>query len=117
VADEVERGQPERVGEGDRVGGHRLDGVGHGRAGRRDAGVIEQDDLAVAGEGVAQGRVVVIQGAHEVLEQHQRRTFRHPGTAVCEADPPRSAYWVGAVSCVNEVMTPASLRDGHQGYR
>ena len=49
------------------------------------AGVVEQDDLAVAGERVTHSRVVVIQGAHEVLEEHQRRSFGDPETAVREA--------------------------------
>ena len=34
--------------------------------------------LRTAGEGIAQSWVVVIQGAHEVLEEHQRKTFGHP---------------------------------------
>ena len=46
---------------------------------------VEQDDLAVAGEGSAQGRGVVIHGAHEVLAEHRRRTSGDPGTAVAEA--------------------------------
>jgi hypothetical protein len=87
VPDHVDRVQAERVDEADRVAGHRLDGVGHSPAGGRHPGVVEQDDLAVAGEGVAQGRVVVIQGAHEVLEKHQRRTTGHPETAVGETYP------------------------------
>jgi hypothetical protein len=71
-----------------------IDGVGHGPAGGSHPGIVEQDDLAVAGERVADGWVVVIQGAHEVLEEHQRKTFGHPGTAV-RRDPEtavREAY-------------------------
>ena len=41
----------------------------------------------VGGEGVAQGRVMVIHGAHEVLEEHQRKTSGDPETAVREAYP------------------------------
>ena len=85
MRDDVDRGQSERIGEGDRVAGHGLDGVGHGAGGGRYAGVVEQDDLAVAREVVAQGRVVVIHGAHEVLEEHQRRTAGGPEAAVAEA--------------------------------
>jgi len=48
---------------------------------------VEQDDLPVAGEDVAYSRVVIIQGAHEVLEEHQRKTSGPPETAVGEADP------------------------------
>ena len=94
MPDEVDRVQSERVGEADRVAGHGLDSAGHGPAGGSHAGVVEQDDLAVDSEGVAQSRVVVIQGAHEVLEEHQRKTFGHPETAV-RGDPEtavREAY-------------------------
>ena len=47
----------------------------------------KMQELIVGGEGITQSRVVVIQGAHEVLEEHQRRTFGHPETAVGEAYP------------------------------
>src|SRR6202044_145670 len=87
VAGDVDRVQPERVDEADRVAGHRLYGVRHGPAGGSHAGVVEQDDLAVGGEGVAEGRVVVIQGAHEVLEKHQRGTSGNTETTVREACP------------------------------
>src|SRR5579859_4661587 len=73
------------VDEADRVAGHGLDGVGHGPAGGPHAGVVEQDDLAVDGEGVAQRGIVIVQGAHEVLEEHQRRTFGPPEPAVRES--------------------------------
>jgi hypothetical protein len=87
VPDDIDRGQPERIDEGDRVVGHRFDGAGHGPAGGSHPRVVEQDDLAVGGEGVAQSWVVVIQGAHEVLEEHQRRPSGRPETAVCETYP------------------------------
>ena len=38
------------------------------------------------------GWIVVVQGAHEVLEEHQRKTSGDPETAVREAYPPASTY-------------------------
>jgi transposase len=47
-------------------------GVGDEAAGGGDAGIVEQDDFAVCGEPVTDGRVVVVEVADEVLEEHAR---------------------------------------------
>jgi hypothetical protein len=60
---------------------------GTGPAGGRYAGVIEQDDLAVGGEGAADSGVVVVQVAHEMVEEHQRSVPRVAETAVGEPYP------------------------------
>jgi hypothetical protein len=111
VPDYVDRGQPERVDEGDRVAGHRLDGAGHGSAGGSHPRVVEQDNLAVGGEGIAQSWVVVIQGAHEVLEEHQRKTFGHPEAAVGEAYP-ASLNVLGKGHVLGELSHDASVPAG-----
>jgi hypothetical protein len=85
VRDDVDRGQAKRVDEADRVASHGLDGVGYGPAGGPDAGVVEQDDVAIDSEGIAQIGIVVVQGAHEVLEEHQRRTLGPTEPAVRES--------------------------------
>ncbi len=87
MRDDIDRGQPECVDEADRVAGHGLDGVGDGPAGGGYTGVVEQNDLTVAGEGVAQSGVVIVQGAHEMLEEQQWSASGEPETTVGEACP------------------------------
>jgi hypothetical protein len=57
------------------------------QAAHRVADNVDRGEPERVGEGVAQGRVVVIQGAHEVLDEHQRRTPGDPEAAVGEACP------------------------------
>ena len=86
VGEQVGLPKAECVDEADRVAGHRLDAVRDQPAGRRHAGVVEQDDLTVGGETVGDGRVMVIERAHKVLEEHQRPAAGHAEPAVREPD-------------------------------
>jgi hypothetical protein len=80
-------------------------------AGGSHPGVVEQDDLAIGGEGVAQGWVVVIQGPHEVLEKQHRRASGDPETAVGEAYP-ATLYELGGDGIVRELSHDASFPTG-----
>ena len=82
VAEQVRGLQAQGVDERRGVGGHLLDGVRDDAAGGGDSGVVEQDDLAVGGEPVADRRVVVVEVADEVLEEHDRGAA---GVRVAEA--------------------------------
>ena len=62
-------------------------------------------------EGVAQGRVVVIHGAHEVLVEHQRRTAGPPETAVGETYPAALGV-LGGRSVMRERSHDASVPPG-----
>jgi hypothetical protein len=53
------------------------------------AGVVGEDHFAARGERVGDGRVVVVEVAHEVLEQHDRRADRFAETPVGELNPVR----------------------------
>jgi hypothetical protein len=86
VPEQVGIGEAQGVDEADRVLGHGLDAVRDQAARRGDAGVVEQDDLAVGGQRVGQGGVVVIQRPHEMLEEHQRGPAWPAEPAVTEAD-------------------------------
>jgi hypothetical protein len=88
VPDQVDGRQVQRVDERGGVRGHPLDRVRDDAAAGGDAGVVEQDDLAVGGEGVADGRVVVVEVSDEVLEEHERDApaLRVAEAAVGEAD-------------------------------
>jgi hypothetical protein len=70
VADQVNCAQAEDGDEPSGISSHRVDGAGGGAAARPDACIVEQHDLAPAGEGVADRRVEVLQVAHEVLDEN-----------------------------------------------
>jgi hypothetical protein len=71
------------------VAGGLLDCVGGGAGGGGDTGVVEQDDLAINGERVGQHRVVVVEVAHEVLNEDQGNTAGGTEAAIGEADAVR----------------------------
>ena len=52
-----------------------------------DTGVVGEDHLVAHSESVSDRRVVVVEVAHEMLEQHDRRTDRVAEAPVGEADP------------------------------
>ena len=54
--------------------------------GGTDAGVVDQDDLALRSERIGQRRIPVVQVAAEVLEHHERQLGRAPEAAVGELD-------------------------------
>jgi hypothetical protein len=65
------------------------DGVRRGAGGRSDPGIVEEDNLAAAGEPIGERRVVVVEVAHEVLEKDQRDTAPGTEAAVRETDTVR----------------------------
>jgi hypothetical protein len=75
-------GEAERLQERQCVPGHTGDGVGDlaGRAAYPRA--LEQDDLTTLGDGIGHCRIPVVQGAGEVLQQHQRRRRARSEAAV-----------------------------------
>ena len=71
-AEQIDALELHRLEEGDRVVGHRLDGVRR-RAGRgADADVVEGDHASLGGELVDQRGVPVVEVAAEVLQQDER---------------------------------------------
>jgi hypothetical protein len=84
VAEDVDAGQAETVDEAGSVGCHVGDGAGSGAGAAADACVVEQDDLAPRCQRVADGRVEVVEIAHEVLDEDQRGAGRGPEAAVGE---------------------------------
>jgi len=74
---------------------------------------VEQDDLAVGGERVGQGGVMVIPGPHEVLEDQRLRPGT-PNRRYAKRIPPASTNWVGAVyGCTAPIVSP----EGSAGRR
>ena len=59
--------------------------VGHLSGRASQAGALEQDDLAAPGERVGDGRVPVVQGPGEVLQEDERRAgaSSEPAVGVC----------------------------------
>ena len=86
-AEEIDVFEAESVDERGGVARHSGDGVGRLARAESDAGVVGEDDLAARGESVGDGRVVVVEVAHEVLEQHDRRADRVAEAPVGEPDP------------------------------
>ena len=88
-AEEVDVLEVERVDERGSVARHSGDGLRCVAGAEPDAGVVGEDHLAAHGEGVGDGRVVVVEVAHEVLEQDHRRADRIAEASVGEASPVR----------------------------
>ena len=57
--------------------GHAVDGRRHRARRASDAGVVEENQLSLAGEGIRERRIPVVECAREVLEEKQRE----PGAA------------------------------------
>ena len=64
---------------------HPGDGVGCRAGAESDSGVVGEDHLAAGGERVGNRRVVVVEVAHEVLQQHDRGAAGVSEAAVGEA--------------------------------
>ena len=82
-AKQVRPGQADRIGEGDNLPcglGNRVRGHAGGRA---DAGVVDEDDLALGRQGIDERRVLVVEVAAKVLQHQQRHvaggSFLRPG--------------------------------------
>ena len=89
VAKEIDLLEAQCVDERGGVPRHSRDGPRCRAGAEPDAGVVGEDHLAARGEGVGYRRVVVVEVAHEVLEQHDRRADRVAEAPVGEADPVR----------------------------
>jgi hypothetical protein len=85
-AEHIDLGQAKRFDESDCVGPHLLQCGRHLARARRDAGIVEQDHLAVAGEAIGHRRVPVIHGAEEVLVEDDRHAAGLAKAAIGEAD-------------------------------
>jgi hypothetical protein len=71
-AEQVVAGHLEGVEEGDGVAGHLFDGAGSGAGGAGDAGVVDEDELALGGDGVDEQGVPVVQAGAVVHQADQR---------------------------------------------
>jgi hypothetical protein len=89
MGQQVDGAETEGVEERRGVAGGLLDRVGGGAGGGGDTGVVEQDDFALKGERVGQRRVVVVEVAHEVLDEDQGDAVGGTEAAVGEANAVR----------------------------
>src|SRR5215469_4126928 len=85
-AEHIDQGQAKGFDEGDCVGPHFLTRGRHYARARRDAGIIEQNYLPVAGEAVGYRRVPVIHRTEIVLVEDDRHAAGLAKAAVREAD-------------------------------
>jgi hypothetical protein len=76
-AEQVRPRQADRIGEGDDLLCGLGDSVRGQAGGRADAGVVDEDDLALGRQGIDKCRVPVVDVAAEVL-QHQQRHVAGP---------------------------------------
>jgi hypothetical protein len=70
--EQIDSLQAERVDEGDRVAGHRLDGAWRPAGRGADANVVERNHASIRRECVGERGVPVVEVAAEVLQQDQR---------------------------------------------
>jgi hypothetical protein len=66
--------------------GQAFDRVRRGAGAQPDPGIVEQDDLTVASERVADLRVEALEVASEVVDEHERDSVLLPEASVGEAD-------------------------------
>ena len=71
-AEQIDPLEVHRLEEGDRVVGHRLDGVRRPAGRGADADVVERDHASIRGERVDESGVPVVEVAAEVLQQDER---------------------------------------------
>jgi hypothetical protein len=86
------------VDKGGGVGSHLLDRGRHLAGAAGDAGIVEQDDLAVLGETICHSRVPIVHRAGEVHVEDERHATRFAEASVSEPNTNRVYDWVGAVS-------------------
>ena len=85
-AEQIDVLEAESVDQRGGVPGHLGDGLRRGAGAQSDAGVVGEDHLTVGGEVIGDRRVVVVEVAHEVLQQHDRRADRVAEAPVGETD-------------------------------
>jgi hypothetical protein len=100
--EQVDLGEAERLGEGDHPPGGVGDRGAELAARRTDAGIVDDDHLALGGQRIAQRRIPVVEVAAEVLKHHQRRRARS-----AEA-PERQTH----VARVDELRRRGEMRHG-----
>ena len=71
-SEDIARSQAETIEEGGGMLRHARNGRRHGARRAPDAGVVEQNQFSVSGEGVRQRGIPVVECAREVLEEKQR---------------------------------------------
>jgi hypothetical protein len=77
--------EAERVDQRGGVARHAGDGVGRGTGAESDCGVVGEDHFPARRERVGDRRVVIVEVAHEVLQQHDRCADRVSEAPVGEA--------------------------------
>jgi hypothetical protein len=70
-AEDVDDGDVEQGEEGEDVGGHEPEGWGDGAGALADAGVVEDEEGTVRGEGVEEEGVPEVHCAAEVVEEEE----------------------------------------------
>ena len=85
-AEHIDLGKAECLDERGGVGGHLLDGGRDLARARRDAGIVEQDDLAILGEAVRHRRVPMIHRAGEMDVEDDRHAAGLAEAAIGKAD-------------------------------
>src|SRR6266851_4680865 len=88
-AEKVDVLQPQSIDEGFCIPRHACKGGGHLSGRARDACVIEDNDFALLGEAVKDGRIPIVQIAVEVVVENKRKPAPPPPTPVRETNSVR----------------------------